>query len=70
MVAICNDCTRLYEQLHQQEYEMFGLKRRITQLRSELKKERREKEKILKDIRQKTAPRLRKGQKRSRHGFH
>lgn len=62
---MCNDCTRLHEQLQQQSYEMYGLKRRIIRLRSELKKERREKDKILKE---KEKNHYRNGQKRGKFG--
>jgi hypothetical protein len=64
---MCKDCERLHEQLQKQSGEMYGLKKNINRLRSALKKERREKANILKE---KDPQHLRKGQKRSRHGFH
>lgn len=65
---MCRDCERLHEQLQEQSGEMFGLKRRIARLRSELKKERLEKAKILKEKTKNKKPELRKGQKRSHYG--
>jgi uncharacterized coiled-coil DUF342 family protein len=63
---MCNDCTRLHEQLQQQSEEMFGLRRRIRNIQRELKGERRK----LENLRGKKSDKqpLRKGQKRSRFG--
>jgi hypothetical protein len=68
MMKMCKDCERLHEQLQEQSGIMFGLRRRISQLRGELKYERREKEKIIKEKRKNQKPQLRKGQKRGQHG--
>jgi hypothetical protein len=65
---MCQDCERLHEQLQQQSYEMYQLRCKIRRLRSELKKERVEKAKLLKDSTKNTKIRPRKGQKRSRFG--
>ena len=62
---MCEDCTRLHEQLQKQAGEMFGLKKNINRLRSSLKKERREKANMQKE---KDQQHLRKGRKRSRFG--
>lgn len=63
---MCNDCARLHEQLHEQAAMMFGLRKRITRLQGELRYERQEKSKLLKEKRQKDH--YRNGQKRSNHG--
>jgi len=65
---MCEDCGRLHEQLQEQAGIMFALRRRITRLRSQLKDERREKEKILKEQNKNNKQHLRKGQKRGHHG--
>lgn len=67
---MCNDCERLHEQLQQQAGEMFGLKKNINRLRSALKKEKREKAKILEEKHKNQKPHLIKGQKRGARGFH
>jgi phage shock protein A len=63
---MCQDCTRLHEQLQQQSEEMFGLRRRIRNLTRDLKAERRK----LEHLRGKKSDKqhVRKGQKRSRFG--
>lgn len=65
---MCNDCVRLHEQLQEQSATMFGLRRTISNLRGEVRYERREKEKLMKEMRKNRKPPLRKGQKRSNYG--
>jgi Zn-finger protein len=67
-VKMCNDCTRLHEQLQQQSEEMYGLRKRITRLYGELRYERKSKAKLLKEKKEKEKQHVRKGQKRSRFG--
>lgn len=62
---MCNDCSVLHERLQKQSAEMYQLKRAITNLRGELKYERREKEKLL--VEKKKKQHYRNGQKRSAH---
>ena len=68
MSCMCKDCARLHEQLQEQSGIMFGLRRTISKLRGEVRYERREKEKILKEVKKNRKPPLRKGQKRGSHG--
>lgn len=65
---MCQDCERLYEELQKQESISFGLRRTISNLRGEVRYERREKEKLQKEMRKNRKPHLRKGQKRSHFG--
>jgi hypothetical protein len=46
---MCQDCERLYEELKKQEAISYGLRKRISSLKGELKFERREKAKLLKE---------------------
>jgi hypothetical protein len=46
---MCNDCGRLHAELQKQSAEMYGLRKRITSLVGELKYERREKGKLIKE---------------------
>jgi hypothetical protein len=65
MIVICLDCVRLHEQLQKQAGEMYGLRKTITNLKKELKGERRK----LEHMRKKNEKiHLRKGQKRSHFG--
>jgi hypothetical protein len=66
---MCVDCERLYLELQKQESISYGLRKRITSLKGELKYERVEKAKLLKEKRE-TRQRLhyRNGQKRGSHG--
>lgn len=64
-----NDLQRLYEELQKQEVISFGLKRRITSLRGELRYERQEKAKLLKELKDhQKKDHYRNGQKRGRNG--
>lgn len=66
---MCDDCARLHDELQKQAGIMFGLRKRITRLQGELRHERREKAKLLKEKKEKSH--YRNGQKRgSRKGFH
>lgn len=64
---MCNDCVVLYEKMKSQEYQMWQMKRTIINLRGEVKYERREKEKLLKEKKEKIY--YRNGQKRGHRGF-
>lgn len=46
---MCMDCARLHDELQKHQGEMFALRKRITSLQSELRYERREKAKLIKD---------------------
>lgn len=61
---MCQDCQRLYDELQKQEAISYGLRKRISSLRGELKYERHSKNELLKELRQKRKQHLRKGQKR------
>ena len=63
---MCNDCVRLWEELQKQEAISYGLRKRISSLKGELKYERQSKAKLLKE--KKEATHYRNGQKRGRHG--
>lgn len=64
-----NDLERLYEELQKQEAIAYGLKKRISALKGELKHERQEKDKLLKELREKRKKEhYRNGQKRGSHG--
>jgi hypothetical protein len=65
---MCQDCVSLHEQLQKQSYEMYGLRQRIKHLRSDLKKERREKEKIIKSQQENEKLHYRNGRKRGKFG--
>lgn len=68
---MCEDCQRLYDELQKQEAVSYGLRKHITSLRGELKFERREKEKLLKELKEKRKhDHYRNGQKRGQRGFH
>lgn len=61
---MCNDCVRLYEELQKQESISYGLRKRITSLMGELRWERKEKAKLVKE--KKERQHYRNGQKRGR----
>jgi hypothetical protein len=61
---MCNDCVRLYEELQKQESISYGLRKRITSLQGELRWERKEKAKLVKEKKEKLH--YRNGQKRGR----
>lgn len=63
---MCQDCERLHEELHKQAAVMFGLRKRITRLQGELRHERKEKAKLLKE--KKEQQHYRNGQKRGKRG--
>lgn len=62
---MCNDCDVLHERLQKLSGELFQMKRANSNLRGELKYERREKEKLLKEKKGKKQH-YRNGQKRGR----
>lgn len=61
---MCQDCERLYEELKKQQEIMFGLRKRISSLNGELRHERREKQKLIKQNKEKQH--YRNGRKRGR----
>lgn len=63
---MCQDCERLYEELQKQEAISYGLRKRISSLKGELKFERKEKAKLLKE--KKEQQHYRNGQKRGKRG--
>jgi hypothetical protein len=65
---MCNDCVRLYDELQKQAAVMYGLRKRISSLKGELKYERESKRKLLKE--KKEQNHYKNGQKRGRHGHH
>jgi hypothetical protein len=66
---MCEDCTRLHEQLQIQAEEMFRLRKRITRLQGELKYERRKTAVLLKEKKDlKQSQHYRNGQKRGNRG--
>lgn len=65
---MCGDCIRLHDELQKQAGEMYGLRRRINNLRDDLKGERRKNAQLIKDKKKNEKPHLRKGQKRGRFG--
>ncbi len=60
---MCNDCAVLQEQMKAQEYQMRQMKKTITKLRGELKHERREKDKLIKEKRKKRKNHYRNGKR-------
>lgn len=46
---MCQDCIVLHEKLQQQNYQMWQMKRAIINLRGEVKYERREKDKLIRE---------------------
>jgi hypothetical protein len=62
---MCQDCERLYEELKKQEAISYGLRKWISSLKGELKYERREKAKLLKEKREQKQH-YRNGRKRGR----
>jgi hypothetical protein len=62
---MCNDCVRLYEELQKQESISYGLRKRITSLKGELRYERQQKSVLIKEAREKKQH-YRNGQKRGR----
>jgi hypothetical protein len=65
---MCQDCVRLYDELKKQAAVMYGLRKRISSLKGELKYERKSKAQLLKEKRE--SQHYRNGQKRGRHGRH
>lgn len=64
---MCQDCERLFEELQKQEAISYGLRKRISALKGELRYERKEKAKLLKEKReQKKKQHYRNGQKRGK----
>lgn len=61
---MCQDCNRLHEELQKQAGIMYGLRKRITNLKGELKYERVKNAELVKENRQKQH--YRNGQKRGR----
>jgi hypothetical protein len=68
VIDMCRDCEKLHEQLQEQAGIMFGLRKTISNLRGEVRYERREKEKLIKEKKKNQKPPLRKGQKRGKYG--
>lgn len=62
---ICQDCVRLYEELQKQETISYGLRKRITSLKGELRWERQEKARFIKEARGQKQH-YRNGQKRGK----
>jgi hypothetical protein len=66
---MCQDCERLYAELQKQESISYSLRKRITSLKGELRYERQEKGRLLKEVKEKRKrDHYRNGQKRSNHG--
>ena len=66
---MCEDCVRLYDELQKQEGISYGLRKRITSLKGELRHERKEKGKLLKELKEKRKKEhYRNGQKRGANG--
>lgn len=65
---MCQDCAVLYEKMKSQENEMYQLKNALRNKNAELRFERRQKEKILKE--KKKVNHYKNGQKRGAHGRH
>lgn len=63
---MCEDCGVLHERLKEMSYELFQVKRACSNLQKDLRKERREKGKLVKD--RKEQHHYRNGQKRGRNG--
>lgn len=63
---MCADCERLHAELQKQAAIMYGLRKRISSLKGELKYERVEKAKLIKEKRHRDH--YRNGQKRGSHG--
>jgi hypothetical protein len=63
---MCQDCERLHEELQRQAGEMFGLRRAITNLRAELKEERRAKQKLIKEKKKGQKPHYKNGKRGSK----
>lgn len=65
---MCADCERLYQELQKQEGISYGLRKRITSLKGELRYERQEKAKLIKELKEKRKNHYRNGQKRGKFG--
>lgn len=63
---MCQDCQRLHEELQKQSAIMYGLRKRISSLKGELRYERKAKALLIKEKKKKEP--LRKGQKRGKYG--
>lgn len=67
---MCEDCVRLYDELQKQEGISYSLRKRITSLKGELRHERQEKGKLLKELKEKRKlDHYRNGQKRGMRGM-
>ena len=53
---MCMDCVRLHAVLQEQSEEMFWLRKRITSLESDVRKERSVKRKLIKEKKKQTKP--------------
>jgi hypothetical protein len=62
--VMCNDCERLYDELQKQEGISYGLRKRISSLMGELRWERKERAKLVKELKQGKKQHYRNGQKR------
>jgi hypothetical protein len=65
---MCADCVRLYDKLQKQAAIMYGLRKRISSLKGELKYERISKAQLIKEKKKKQH--YHNGQKRGAHGHH
>ena len=63
---MCQDCQRLHEELQKQSAIMYGLRKRISSLKGELRYERQSKAQLIKEKKKKDL--IRKGQKRGFYG--
>jgi hypothetical protein len=62
---MCQDCVRLHDELQKQAAISYGLRKRITSLKGELRYERQERVKLIKEAKEKKQH-YRNGQKRGR----
>ena len=66
---MCSDCIALYDELQKQEAISYGLRKRITALKGDLRHERQEKGKLIKELKERRKKEhYRNGQKRGRNG--
>jgi hypothetical protein len=63
---MCSDCVRLHEELQKQSAIMYGLRKRISSLKGELRYERKSKAELIKE--KKKTTHYRNGQKRGMRG--
>lgn len=66
VVFVCKDCVTLHRRLKELSNELFQVKRANSRLKGEVRHERQEKEKLLKDRREDRRQHYRNGQKRGR----